>query len=737
MIAELYNSDIGKNVSYLSGCKVHLYFYFFVICMQSSARVKYFLFGQHLADGIRITLAIIIPALIGASIGKMDQGVAVSLGALAVSISDAPGPVKHKRNGMFYCVLLVGLMTLITGLLNHSPFNLGVLVVVSAFFFSMFSVYGNRVASIGSAVLLVMALRMADVQPVNLVLRDTLLVTAGGAWYMAMSMAFYILVPFRPIQRALGECIAETAQFLQFKSDMYDPDSDIDKTYNSLIHQQTIVSDRQNEVRELLFKNRAILKESTYEGRKLVVVFASTVDLFEQVMATWYDYGELRKRYASSDVLRKISEVIRLCAAELKQIGEAIHSQSDYVPQLHIIPLLDRIKQDTEAETGAPLDFTLRKILIHIRDLNENISDIGIYFSNSGKHLKPNFREKDYQRFVAHQKTSFALFRNNLTFKSSAFRHSLRVMITCAAGYALGMLFLTGEHSYWIIMTIIIIMKPAYSLTKSKNTDRLLGTIAGAVIGLIILFLIKDDTILFALLVFFMLGTYTFVRLSYITMVVFLTPYVLILFHFLHLNIINIAGERLLDTAIASVLAWAATRFLFPRWESQTIRKNLIAVLKANQQYLFILRQIAGGGTITSLEYKLGRKDVFVNTANLSAALHRMQSEPESKQKFRLELYELVVLNHVLSSNIASAVNEVQASEKTISSTARHHLFRADQNLSGSIQIFEPQFVPPELPDRKHIAASAAEKESTPGEYEFIRRLTHDIKGLSHRIANL
>ena len=92
---------------------------------------------------------------------------------------------------MFYCVLLVGLMTLITGLLNHSPFNLGILVVVSAFFFSMFSVYGNRVASIGSAVLLVMALRMADVQPVNLVLRDTLLVTAGGIWYMAIDGFLY------------------------------------------------------------------------------------------------------------------------------------------------------------------------------------------------------------------------------------------------------------------------------------------------------------------------------------------------------------------------------------------------------------------------------------------------------------------------------------------------------------------------------------------------------------------
>ena len=56
-------------------------------------------------------------------------------------------------------------------------------------------------------------------------------------------------------------------------------------------------------VRELLFKNSELLKESTRTGRLLVLTFVDVVDLFEHIMATWYDYASLRKKYASTGIL--------------------------------------------------------------------------------------------------------------------------------------------------------------------------------------------------------------------------------------------------------------------------------------------------------------------------------------------------------------------------------------------------------------------------------------------------
>ena len=208
-------------------------------------------------------------------------------------------------------------------------------------------------------------------------------------------------------------------------------------------------------------------------------------------------------------------------------------------------------------------------------------------------------------------------------------------------------------------MTIIIILKPAFSLTKQKNKDRLLGTIGGGILGLLLLYFVHDKTILFSFLVFFMLGTYTYKTLNYIVMVIFLTPYILILFHFLGLGALNVAGERLLDTTTGSVLAALGSYFLFPVWESSQLQTYMANVLKANIHFMEKLRDLFSGNKISSLDYKIVRKELFVSTANLAAALHRMLSEPKNKQQHKNEIYEFVVLNNLLSSNVASLTSEM------------------------------------------------------------------------------
>ena len=45
-----------------------------------------------------------------------------------------------------------------------------------------------------------------------------------------------------------------------------------------------------SKAREVLFKTREIVRESTPQGRFLLLVFVDMVDLFEQVMSTYYNY---------------------------------------------------------------------------------------------------------------------------------------------------------------------------------------------------------------------------------------------------------------------------------------------------------------------------------------------------------------------------------------------------------------------------------------------------------------
>jgi len=696
--------------------------------MERSRQIRYFLFSQYFSDGVRITLEIIIPALVFAYLGQLETGLALSLGAVCVSISDGPGPVSHKRNGMLFCNLFIFISALLTGFLNQNPFTLGILILLSAFIFTMFSVYGNRATSVGFAALLIMILQMTKVIPPAQVLKESLLILSGGIWYMLVALLLFRLTPYRPAQRSIGHCLRETAKYLLVKAEMYNTDSNLQQQYYKLLEQQVAVNASQDAARELLFKNRALLKESTRTGRLLVLAFVDIVDLFEQIMATGYDYEELRTKYADTGILKTISEIIKELATELNNIGEAIQSNSSYTRKFDLENELELLKKKINEISGNQNTLILEKVIANLQNLKEKIDSILEYFNEDISSKRKLRTSKEYSRFVSQQNISWKVFKNNLTFDSSIFRHSLRVMITCEVGYIASKLLLHGHHSYWIVMTIIIILKPAFSLTKQKNHDRLLGTIGGGILGLLLLYFVHDKVALFGFLVFFMLGTYTYKTLNYIVMVIFLTPYILILFHFLGLGALNVAGERLLDTTIGSALAALGSYFLFPVWESSQLQTYMMNVLKANIHFMEKLRDLFAGAKISSLEYKVVRKELFVSTANLAAALHRMLSEPKNKQQHKNEIYEFVVLNNLLSSNVASLTSEMMQRPPTASKELIRSVESSIYNLQQSLKKLDGNYVSEKNNySNSSLSPDKAMHSQWQPQLEFIQKLIFDI----------
>lgn len=620
----------------------------------SGHSIKYFFFSQYLADGIRITLQIILPVLAGYYTNQIDAGLTMATGAFCISICEIPGPVKDKRNGMLYATGFVLLISLLTGLFNGNNVLMGGLIMISTFFFSMIGIYGNRAASVGTAALLMMIIRMSEVQPLQETLNDSLLIFAGCIWYLLASMFFNQLSPYRPSQRSLGECIHETAGYLKLKAAMYDPSADQEEITGKLLAQQVTINEKQDITRELLFKNRQITKDPSRRGRLLVLTFIHAVDLFEQITATWYDYRQIREKFAGTGILEEIAAVIRNMSEELDRIGFAIQANQSYDATFDWLTALNTLKSNIDALDETKSHFILKKILVNLRQIGELTDNIMLHFSDSNvSNNKQEQPEHDFSKFVSHQVIHPGVFVNNLSLTSASFRHALRMMITCLAGYLISLFLSYGQHGYWIVLTIIIILKPGFSLTKQRNFERITGTIAGAMLAFVLLSYIHDKTILFLLVIFFMIGTYTSQRINYIVMVIFITPYLLIVLNLLGMGFEELVRERLLDTGIAFLLAFVANYLLFPNWEVHQLKTHMANIIHANLAYLGKLNNLYSGNNIPPIEYKLARKNLFVSMANLSAAFHRMLSEPESKQQSREHIYQFVVLNQVLSSNIA------------------------------------------------------------------------------------
>jgi uncharacterized membrane protein YccC len=489
------------------------------------------------------------------------------------------------------------------------------------------------------------------------------------------------------------------------------------------------VSEKQDAVREILFKSRRIVTESTRTGRLLVLTFIDVVDLYEQIVAMYYDYSDIRERFGQTGVLDTIARVIRELAIELDHIGLRIQSPVPIRRATDFTPLLEEVKRSIDAlgdQGGSTL--VLKKVLVGLRNLSQRLTTI--QQNISAPEIGPLRDDLEYGRFVSHQEIDLKSILDNLTLNSSAFRHAVRVAVAMLLGFVLTKLISYGHHSYWVLLTISVILKPAFSLTKQRNTERIIGTLVGGFIGLMILTLIGDKTIHFVFMVLLMLGTYSTQRYNYIAMVVCVTPFVLILFSFLGASYLGVAEERFLDTLLGGVIALATGYLLFPNWESDQLAAPMRAVLIANVRYLQLLHDSLQGCPINIVDYKLARKEVYVTSANLAAAFQRMLSEPKHKQRNEKIIYEFVVLNHILSANVATITSSlVNCPPKVHSAQLLRSAKRALFVLTESLRRLE---IDSQKPIHVPIIADGTTSES-PDEpllneqLKFIQRVSSDI----------
>src|SRR3546814_6780152 len=134
-------------------------------------------------------------------------------------------------------------------------------------------------------------------------------------------------------------------------------------------------------------------------------------------------------------------------------------------------------------------------------------------------------------------------------------------------------------------MTVIIIMKPAFGSTKKRIYERLAGTVLGGLAGVGILLLVLNPVVLIGFLLLFIFLAFTFITYNYRIAVVFITPYVLILFQLIDPGNFDVVQERVMDTMIGGGIAFLASYLLWPSWEHQQLKTYLPEILEANREY--------------------------------------------------------------------------------------------------------------------------------------------------------
>lgn len=235
-----------------------------------------------------------------------------------------------------------------------------------------------------------------------------------------------------------------------------------------------------------------------------------------------------------------------------------------------------------------------------------------------------------------------------------------------AVGLGIGLVIpQVGPHAYWIVLTIVIIMKPGFALTRQRNTARLVGTLFGCGLAFLLFYFTTNGHLLLATLVVSLIAGFSFMLVNYLVASVFNTMTVLIMLHFLLPDTFGLVGERALDTTIGSLVALAFS-YVLPWWEARSLPSMADAAIRANERYLRagieqLQPLVDQTQKVSATAWPLARRNTLVAFSNFAEAFYRMMGEPPNRQAHVAEYNNLLIQNHVLATEIATTIQQLQA----------------------------------------------------------------------------
>ena len=243
-------------------------------------------------------------------------------------------------------------------------------------------------------------------------------------------------------------------------------------------------------------------------------------------------------------------------------------------------------------------------------------------------------------------------FKSHLSPKSPLFRHAVRVSLVLCLGY-LFIQSISLERGYWILLTSLFVCQPNYSATKRRLALRVIGTLAGILIGLPLLWLIPSLPGQLVAIVLFGVLFFLFRQVQYAQATLFITLMVLFCFNLLGEGF-NVALPRIIDTLVGCGLSWLAVTFIFPDWHYRQFSTVTHKGYRANVRYLKAVTQQYQEGKDNRVSYRIARREAHNADAELASVIALAENKAWSSAEAKEASFSILCTNHSLLSYIAA-----------------------------------------------------------------------------------
>lgn len=583
---------------------------------------------------LRNTIGVALPLVLGAAFGAVSTGLAVSTGALNVAFSDAEDPYVQRARRMLGASVLVG-VAVFTGELCGGNYVLAVSMAGAwAFAAGIVVALSTAAADLGVISLVTLVVYMAVPQPAKQAVYSGLLALAGGLLQTLLALAFWPIRRYGPEQRALGELYAELAQAAAEPVQV--THSPVGSAQSTQAQTSLAALDRDRSIEAERY--RLLLAQAERMRLSLLTQARLRARMRREISES--RAGEILDRYfeISSRLLRSIADSLLA--------GEPATAAPECLQKLDELTEALRQPDETRSPQWTALVVDARSQMDALAGQLRTAFDLATATTPSGRE---DFERREGTRpWHLRLGGSLATLRANLSFESAAFRHAVRLAACVAIGEALGRS-LGLRRSYWIPMTVAIVLKPDFSSTFSRGVLRLMGTFAGLVFATGLFHALPSgigaEVALIAALMFCLR---CFGSANYGVFVAAVTALIVVLLALTGVAPKQVMAIRGFNTAAGGSIALLAY-WLWPTWERTQAPEAVARMLDAYRLYFRAIRErYLHPETVLADELDRTRLAARLARSNVEASIDRLSVEPRTSAQIVNTLSGVLASSHRL-----------------------------------------------------------------------------------------
>lgn len=594
------------------------------------------IFRHHIENGLAVTLSLGAVAL-GAGVTLGTQAAVIAgIGAMCVSLVDQPAPLPTKIRMLLAALAGSAAATLCAGLASRAPYLMAMVIAVTSVALALATAFGRPALTLGIAgvLALVIGLALPAATPRDAFARTGLFVLGGGA-YAVIALALSAATLVRTRRTALNEALIAFAAFMRARASLYEGGAGARRPLDAVIECHGVLMEQMQSARELIFRGGS--------DRRWVGAMIALIDAYETALASDADWEGLRATVPVA-LLAPVAALTRLLADDVDRIALSLVSPLAALPPCEHAAEISALADIAHADhahaaalraTRAKLERTLQCISLLAGAVSRGRRPVGV---------PPGV---DVAAFLQPAPQFGATVRAHLRGNSPVMRYAVRLTFAMLTGYAVTRALPRYVHGGWVLLTIALIMRSSYAVTRQRRNDRLLGTLAGCAFAAILIPLLPTGGIV-ASIVLAAGVAHAHANVNYRVTSFSASVMALMLLHFLE-PASGFVAQRIIDTLIGGAISAGFARVL-PSWEWRDVPRLLGTLLAADHRFA----AAALAYQPAEQTYRLARKAALDAFTALATTTRRLASEPKRHAEDFAALNHLLAANYLFASDLAS-----------------------------------------------------------------------------------